>query len=77
MFTPTLLDTFVVMMVKETDVAPAGTVTDVGTVAEIPEDDRFTTVPPTGAGDNNVTVPVAEFPPTTAPGVILRLYKVG
>jgi hypothetical protein len=41
-------------------VAPAATVTEVGTVAPALFDERLTTAPPAAAGPLKVTLPVAE-----------------
>jgi hypothetical protein len=49
-------------------VAPAPTVTLAGTDAAARLDDNVTTRPPTGAGPDNVTVPVADAPPRTDVG---------
>lgn len=47
------------MTVKVAEVAPAGTVTDVGTVATaVLLEVSVTTVPPVGAGPVRVTVPL-------------------
>ena len=54
--------TAVVLMVKFADVDPTGTSTDAGTVAALPDEDRFT-VPPLLL--DMVTVPVREVPPPT------------
>lgn len=43
--------------------APEGTTTVAGTNALALFDERFTDVPPIGAGAERVTVPVVEFPP--------------
>ena len=49
---------------KVEDVSPSGIVTVASTViTPIFEDARFTTVPPTGAGASNVTVPMTPKPP--------------
>lgn len=57
--------TVFVVMVNVADVAPAGTVTETGTVAEAPPDFSATTTPPAGAGAVSVTVPVTLLPPVT------------
>ena len=65
------VDAFTVLLVtvKVTLVAPAGTVTDAATVAAVVRLDRnVTTVPPAGAGPFNVIVPVLEAPPFTDVG---------
>jgi len=49
-------------------VAPAATVTLVGTIADALALDRATTAPPTGAGPLNVTVPVDVAPPIKLAG---------
>jgi hypothetical protein len=56
-----------VVIVNVTDVAPAGTVTLVGTVPSVVElDASVTTAPPVGAARVSVTVPVTATPPVTA-----------
>lgn len=61
--------TALVVMVKVAEVAPAATVTFVGTDAiEVLLLDRLTTAPPAGAGPLRVTVPVEEAPPVTLAG---------
>jgi len=55
-------------------VAPAATVTVVGTDATALFEDRLTTKPPVGALPfANVTVPVADVPPGTDVGLIERV----
>ena len=49
-------------------VAPAKTVTLAGTVADALLDASVTTMPPAGAADDNVTVPVLAVPPVTDVG---------
>jgi hypothetical protein len=61
--------TAVVVTVKVAVVAPAATVTFVGTVAAAESSDSETTRPPVGAGALNVTVPVDALPPTTLAGL--------
>ena len=48
--------------------APAATVTLAGTVADALLLERLTTIPPVGAGEPSVIVPVAFVPPFTAVG---------
>jgi hypothetical protein len=48
--------------------APAATVTLAGTVADALLLERLTTIPPVGAGEPSVIVPVAFVPPLTAVG---------
>jgi hypothetical protein len=56
-------------IVNVAEVAPAGTDTDVGTVAaEVLLDIKATETPPVGAADPSVTVPVEVVPPTTVVG---------
>ena len=71
-FTDVLRFDDVVVTVNDLAVAPAGTVTDAGTVAS----EGFalfsvTTTPPAGAGAANVTVPDDDAPPTTVEGLRL------
>jgi hypothetical protein len=55
-----------VEMLKFADVEPSGTVTLAGTVAtDALLLSRFTTLPPAGAGEARVTVPVEGEGPTT------------
>jgi len=65
----TLAVTAVVLIVKLTVCAPAGTVTFAGNVAEELEEVKLTVVPPFGANPLRVTVPVRDVPPTTVDGV--------
>ena len=68
-----LLLTLLVETGKVALVDPAGTVTLAGTVAAVLLLDSETTKPPDGAAEVRVTVPVAEFPPTTAVGLRLSV----
>jgi hypothetical protein len=73
-----VLETARVETVKFALVAPAGTVTLLGTVATLVLLLlRFTTNPPDGAGAVRVTVPVLLLPPTTLVGFRLRLLRLG
>ena len=67
--TMVVVATGVVVTVKETLVAPAGTVTVAGTTAAELELDSVTTIPPLGAALLSVTVPVTEVPPATEFGL--------
>ena len=69
--------TDVVVIVKVALVAPAATVTLAGTVTAAELSESVTTSPPAGAGALRVTVPVAELPPTTLAGLMLRAERVG
>jgi hypothetical protein len=60
-----------VWMVKRALVAPAGTVTVLGTLARLELLRSCTTTPPAGAGPLRVTVPVAVLPPQTEVGLIV------
>ena len=72
------LETTRVETVKFALVAPAGTVTLLGTVAIfVLLLLRLTTNPPDGAGAVRVTVPVLLLPPTTLVGFRLRLLRLG
>jgi hypothetical protein len=70
------VDCPLVAIVKLALDAPAGTVTVVGTFAPV-EDERLTVAPPLGAARARVTVPVAELPPTTEFGEMLRPASSG
>jgi hypothetical protein len=50
---------------------------EVGTVALVRLLDSLTTIPPVGAADDKVTVPVVEVSPVTATGLILTETNVG
>lgn len=56
------------MTVNVAEVAPAGTVTELGNVAHELFDDSETTSPPGPAKPFRVTVPVDETPPATVEG---------
>ncbi len=67
-----------VLMVNVADEDPAGTVTDVGTVAtEVVADESEMTMPPTGAAADNVTVPVDVLPAETDDGEMVKVLRVG
>jgi hypothetical protein len=57
------LPTPFVPTVKLAELAPDGIVTDVGTLASAPLDERFTVTPDVPAACEIVTVPELEFPP--------------
>lgn len=65
------LDTGVVEMLKVPVVWPSAIVMLAGTVAAGLLLDRLTCTPPKTAGDSNVTVPVALWPPVTVKGLML------
>ena len=58
-----------VVTVKSAVMAPAGTVTVSGTVADSLSLESDTTAPPAGAGLLNVMVPVEALPPETVAGL--------
>jgi len=73
---PTVVEpTVVVLTVKFAEVALAGTVTELGTVAAGLALDSVTTAPLAGAGPVRLTVPVADWPPVTLEGVTLNEFK--
>lgn len=72
-----LLPTGTVVIGKVAVVAPAGTVTELATVADEPLEASVTTIPPVGAGPVRVTVPVDEAPPTTVVGLRVKALTVG
>jgi hypothetical protein len=69
--------TAVVEIVNVALVELAGTVTDEGTVAELPLLLRFTLIPPDGALLVKVTVPVTDDAPTTESGESVTVASVG
>jgi hypothetical protein len=71
------LVTAVVVTVNVAVVAPAGTVTLAGTVADALLLVSVTTVPPEGAGPFSVTVPVEEVPPFTLDGLRVNELSAG
>jgi hypothetical protein len=73
---PTVVEpTVVVLTVKFAEVALAGTVTELGTVAAGLALDSVTTAPLAGAGPVRLTVPVADWPPVTLDGATLNEFK--
>ena len=60
--------TALVLTAKVAEVLPAGTVTDVGTVAELLSLARVMTNPPTGAAESIFTVAKLVVPPFTEEG---------
>jgi hypothetical protein len=66
------VETATVETVNEPEVEPAGIVMLGGTVAEAPELEISTTMPPVGAAVVSVAVPVDGRPPTTVVGERLR-----
>lgn len=62
---------------KFAEVFPAAIVTDAGGLAALLLLLRLTIIPPFGAADDIVAVPVAEVPPTTAVGLTLMDANVG
>src|SRR5262245_48568297 len=77
MVTTVLLLTGDVVMVKFTDVCPAGTVTTPGALAAGPPVSSVACTPPAGAGLFKRTVPVALVPPTTVVGLTDTAFKMG
>jgi len=73
--TAVLVATDEVLTVNDTEVAPAGIVTEFGTVAAMLFDARLILSPPEPTAPFAVTVPVAETPPTTELGVTVRPLK--
>jgi len=69
--------TDVVVTVNVVDVEPDGTVTLFGTLALELLLLKLTTLPPEGAAELNVTVPVELFPPTTLVGFKVTEETVG
>lgn len=70
MLTEIVFDTLCVLIVNVALLAPAGTVTLVGTVAsELLLLVSVTTTPPDGAGEERVAVPVTLFPPLVLDGL--------
>ena len=69
--------TVVVVTLNVAVVAPAATVTDTGIVAAALLDASVTTMPPAGAADNKVTVPVLTVPPVTDVGFKATVLSTG
>ena len=69
--------TVVVVTLNVAVVDPAATVTLAGTVAAALLDASVTTIPPTGAADVNVTVPVLAVPPVTDVGFNATVLSTG
>lgn len=65
-----------VVTVKLTELVPAATVTELGTVAEPVFDDKVTTAPLEPALPLRVTVPIEEVPPMTVVGLTVTLDSV-
>jgi len=61
-----------VLIVNVAEVIPASILTVAGTFAELMLLDRVTVIPPTGAGEEIRTVPIADFPPATDAGFIVK-----
>ena len=59
------------------ELAPPGMRTEVGTVTPDPFTESATLIPPAPAGPFKVTIPVAEFPPTTGFGDTATLIRAG
>jgi len=68
--------TVLLLAVKFALVAPAGTVTLVGTVTAVELSESVTIAPPLGATALNRTVPVEALPPTTLVGLSDTLERV-
>jgi hypothetical protein len=69
--------TFVVLIVNVTDVLPAATVTEPGTVAAARLLDTAIDRPPVGAALLILIVPVADDPPLTLAGLTVRETRAG
>lgn len=74
---PIFAATGLVLTVNVDEVAPAGIVTDAGTIAAGELEVRETEYPPTAAAPPMVTVPVAVSPPATLVGLKLKPFKFG
>lgn len=72
-----MLATAVVLTVNVAFVAPAGTVTKLGTVAADELLDRLTESPPEGAAPESVTAPVEVLEPTSVVGFKLSEVRFG
>jgi hypothetical protein len=75
MFPSVIEPTAVVLTVKFAEVALAGTVTELGTVAAGLALDSVTKAPLAGAGPLRPTVPVADWPPVTLEGFTAREFN--
>ena len=78
MILPTVVTvTEFVVTEKFADVAPAGTVIELGTLAAALAFDKLIVAPAEGAAPVKFTVPVADCPPITADGFTLTEFKAG
>ena len=71
------VDTAVVATENGAEVAPAGIVSEIGTVTEVLLLVKVTTDPPVGAGPFSVAVPVDDAPPMTVVGFRVSERSVG
>ena len=69
--------TAVVDILNLAEVAPAGTVTDLGTDALLLPLARLIPIPPDGAAEPKVTMPVEDLPPTTVDGLRVSDFRTG
>jgi hypothetical protein len=69
--------TFLVVTKKVAETLPAGTTTDTGTLTEASELVSVIFVPPTGAIEPRLTVPVLDFAPTTEVGFRTSEFRTG
>ena len=62
---------------KFVDVAPAATATELGTLVARLAFDKLIVAPPAGAAPVKLTVPIADCPPITADGFMLKEFNAG
>lgn len=68
-------ETALVVIENVAELAPAGTLMPLGTLADALLSESVTVIPLVGAGPVNVTVPVEDAPPTTEVGFTVTVER--